>query len=68
MARACNRSLIEASLDSLIAFAPEGRILDVNSARRKVTGFPYCGATGPLLAGGDEPPPDSAFRPNRARE
>jgi len=32
------RSMIEASLDSLVAISPEGRITDVNKATTKVTG------------------------------
>jgi PAS domain S-box-containing protein len=34
------RSMIEASLDSLVAISPEGRITDVNEATVKVTGVP----------------------------
>jgi PAS domain-containing protein len=32
------RSLIEASLDSLVTISPEGKITDVNEATVKVTG------------------------------
>ena len=34
------RSMIEASLDSLVAISPEGKITDVNEATVKVTGAP----------------------------
>jgi diguanylate cyclase (GGDEF)-like protein/PAS domain S-box-containing protein len=34
------RSMIEASLDSMVAISPEGRITDVNEATVKVTGIP----------------------------
>ena len=38
LAGACNRSLIEASLDPLVTIDPEGRISDVNGATERVTG------------------------------
>ena len=38
-AGAYNRSLIEASLDPLVAIAPDGKIIDVNIAAEKVTGL-----------------------------
>lgn len=34
-----NRGLIEASLDSLMTVGPEGKIIDVNSATEKATGY-----------------------------
>jgi diguanylate cyclase (GGDEF)-like protein/PAS domain S-box-containing protein len=34
------RSMIESSLDSMVAISPEGRITDVNEATVKVTGIP----------------------------
>jgi diguanylate cyclase (GGDEF)-like protein/PAS domain S-box-containing protein len=34
------RSMIESSLDSMVAISPEGRITDVNAATVKVTGIP----------------------------
>src|SRR5579872_3578382 len=34
------RSLIEASLDPLIAISPEGKITDVNEAKVNITGVP----------------------------
>ncbi|HEY8883216.1 MAG TPA: PAS domain-containing protein, partial [Dermatophilaceae bacterium] len=34
------RSMIESSLDSLVAISPEGMITDVNEATVKITGFP----------------------------
>ncbi|MDQ1538407.1 MAG: hypothetical protein QOE58_2800 [Actinomycetota bacterium] len=34
------RSMIESSLDSLVAISPEGRITDVNEATTRVTGVP----------------------------
>ena len=34
------RSMIESSLDSLVAISPEGRITDLNEATVKVTGVP----------------------------
>ena len=36
---AYNRSLIEASLDSLVTINPDGRIADVNSSTEKITGY-----------------------------
>ncbi|MBZ5561981.1 MAG: PAS domain S-box protein [Acidobacteriia bacterium] len=38
-ATAYNRSLLEASLDSLVTIAPDGKIMDVNRATEKVTGL-----------------------------
>jgi len=37
-AGAYNRSLLEASVDPLVAISPEGKITDVNSATEKITG------------------------------
>ncbi|PKL67025.1 MAG: hypothetical protein CVV28_08205 [Methanobacteriales archaeon HGW-Methanobacteriales-1] len=34
-----NRSLIEASLDPLVTIGPDGKIMDVNKATEKVTGY-----------------------------
>lgn len=39
LANAYNRSLIEASLDALVAIDPNGRITDVNSSTEKATGY-----------------------------
>lgn len=39
LANAYNRSLIEASLDALMTIDSEGRIIDVNSATEKATGY-----------------------------
>ena len=40
------RSMIESSLDSLVAISPEGMITDVNEATVKVTGIPRKGLIG----------------------
>ena len=37
-ANAYNRSLLEASLDTLVTIAPDGKVTNVNSATKKVTG------------------------------
>jgi PAS domain S-box-containing protein len=39
-AGAYNRSLIEASLDPLVTISPDGKIMDVNAATVKITGYP----------------------------
>jgi PAS domain S-box-containing protein len=38
-ARMYNRSLLEASLDSLVAIGPDGTVTDVNAATEAITGF-----------------------------
>ena len=40
------RSMIESSLDALVAISPEGIITDVNEATVKVTGIPHKGLIG----------------------
>lgn len=55
------RSLIEASLDPLVAISPEGKITDVNEATAKVMGVPRAGLIGADFA-------DYFTEPDKARE
>ena len=60
-ASAYNRSLLEASLDPLVAIGPDGKITDVNAATETATGFPRSELMGQDFA-------DYFTEPRRARE